>query len=250
MNRAITISRMTVRQTLGLRRFIGLGALTAAPAGIFILASGRASVDSLVEIFTGLAIGVFYSVAVPVVALIMASSALGDERRDATLSFIVLRPIPRTAIAGAKLAGGLATAYGLAGLGALALGVLMGARSGDWGYVLPMLAGTMVATATYVALFLPLGYITERATLIGLAFVFIWETAIAGTIPGLATTSPWRIGFSAFLDLAPSAVAREVPDFALGSLEPGVGGSLLKMALLLAVSTLVTGWILRRRDLA
>ncbi len=249
MNRAITISGMTVRQVLGLRRFIGLGALTAAPAGIFLLASGQASVDSLVEIFTGLSIGVFYSVAVPVVALIMAASALGDERRDATLSFIVLRPIPRSAIAGAKLAGALATAYGLAGLGAFALGVLMAVRSSDWGYVLPMLVGTLIATATYVALFLPLGYVTERATLIGLAFVFIWETAIAGTIPGLATTSPWRIGFSAFLDLAPDAVGREVPDFALGSLEPGVGGSLLKMALLLGISTLVTGWILRRRDL-
>ncbi len=250
MNRAITISGMTVRQTLGLRRFIGLGVLTAGPAGIFLLASGQASVDSLVEIFTGLSIGVFYSVAVPVVALIMAASALGDERRDATLSFIVLRPIPRSAIAGAKLAGALATAYGLAGLGALALGILMGVRSDDWGYVVPMLVGTLIATATYVALFLPLGYVTERATLIGLAFVFIWETAIAGTIPGLATTSPWRIGFSAFLDLAPVAVVREVPDFALGSLEPGVGGSLLKMALLLGISTLVTGWILRRRDLA
>lgn len=250
MNGAVTIGRMTIRQTLGIKRFVGLGLLTAAPAAIFLLASWQSTPDDLVGIFADMAIGVFFSVALPVVSLIMAASALGDERRDGTLSFIVLRPIPRGAIAGAKLGGALTTAFGLAGMGALAMGILMGLRSGDWGYVVPMLVATLIACATYVGLFMPLGYLTERATLIGLAFVFIWETAIAGTIPGLATTSPWRIGFSAFVDLAPTEVLFHVPDFALGDLTPGIGGSLFKTALIGGVSILFTSWILRRRDLA
>ena len=250
MSRAFTIGRMTATQTLGVKRFLGLGLLTGSPAGIFVLASSGSSADGLVEIFVGLTIGVFFSVSLPVVSLIMASSALGDERRDGTLSFIVLRPISRNAIATAKLGGAMATSFGLTGAGALALGVLMGVRSGEWGYVAPILVGAFIATACYVSVFLPLGYLTERATLIGLAFVFIWESAIAGTLPALATSSPWRIGFSAFLDLAPEEVRRDVPDFALGDLVPGVGGSTLKMLVIAALATLLTGWILRTRDLA
>jgi ABC-2 type transport system permease protein len=249
MNRALVISRMTVRQTLGVKRFVGLGILTIAPAGIFFLASRQQIGREIVETFVGISIGVFYNIALPVVALIMAASALGDERRDATLSFIILRPISRFVVAGAKLGGALVTALGLSGVGGLALGVLMGIRSGDWGYVVPTLLATLIATAIYVSLFLPLGYVTERATLIGLGFVFIWESAIAGTIPGLAGTSPWRVGFSAFVDLAPEATILEVPDFALGDLTVSATGSLLRMAIIFTVSLLATGWILQKRDL-
>lgn len=250
MSRAFIIGRMTVRQTLGPKRLIGIGLMASSPAAIFLLASAQSTENNLVRIFVDLTVGVFFSVVVPVTALIMAASALGDERRDGTLSFIMLRPISRSWIAAAKLGGSLTTAFGLAGGGALAMGVLMGLRSSVWSFVLPLLIGTFIATTIYVSVFLPLGFLTERATLIGLGFVFIWETAIAGTIPSLATTSPWRIGFAAFVDLAPSSVTRFVDDFESGDMAASVGGSLTRMIVLVAMSILVTSWILRNRDLA
>jgi ABC-2 type transport system permease protein len=249
MNRAFAIGAMTARQILGAKRFVGLGVLSAAPGAIFFLASRQSTGRGLLDMFAGFTIGFFFSIAIPVIALIMAGSALGDERRDGTLSFIVLRPISRYQIAAAKLGGALAASFGIVAAGAVVLTLVMGVRSSEWGYLAPMIIGAFIATALYVAVFLPLGYLTERTTLIGLAFVFIWESAIVGTLPGLAATSPWRTGFVAYMALAPDALVPLVPDWAFGDLVPGAGGSAVKMLVVLAAATAITGWILRRRDL-
>jgi len=253
MTALLTITRMTARQVLGLRRFIGLGLLAIAPAGIFFLSSSRSTTTSATEVLAGITVGTFTNLVVPVITLIMASSVLGAERRDQTLSFLVLRPISRYSIATAKLAAAFVTAFTLTGLGALALGIMAMIRIDDAGYIVPLLAGTAIATLAYASLFMPLGYFTDRATLIGLAYVFVWENGIAGALKGLAGLSPWRLGFAALVALAPSdfefAIA-EMRGFALGSLQPGAGGSIVKVLVLSGISIAVTGWILRRRDLA
>lgn len=248
----LTIARMTVRQVLGLRRFIGLGLLALGPAAIFFLGSSRSGTFRATETLAGATTGVFFNLIVPVITLIMASSVLGAERRDQTLSFLVLRPISRFTIAGAKLAAAFVTAFALTGLGALALGAVAVIRIDDAGYFVALLVGAAVATLAYAALFMPLGYLTERATLIGLAYVFVWENGIAGALEGLAGLSPWRLGFAALVALTPpdfDAAIVDIRDFALGSLQPGVGGSVVKVLVLAAVSVAVTGWILHRRDL-
>jgi len=253
MTAMLAITRMTVRQVLGLRRLIGLTLLAIAPAGIFFLSTSRSDPSRIAEGLAGATVGAFINLVVPVITLIMASSVLGSERRDQTLSFLVLRPLSRLSIAGAKLVAAFVTAFALTGIGALALGILALIRLDDAGYVVPMLVGTAIATLAYAAIFMPLGYITERATLIGLAYVFVWENGIAGALTGLAGLSPWRLGFSALVDLAPASFGPAIADmrsFALGDLQPGAGGSTVKVLVLAMLSVAVTGWILRRRDLA
>lgn len=250
MTASLLIARMTTAQVLGLRRLIGLGALALLPAVIVYLSTGSTSSSGRLEVFTGITVGLFFGVVLPVVTLVIAASALGDERRDQTLSFIVLRPISRSAIAGSKLGGAAVAASVVAGLGGLALGSAMGLRHGDWGFVIPLIVGAWIAAVTYVAVFTPLGYLTERATLAGLAFAFLWEGAVAGAIGALATLSPWRIGYSAFIDLAPDEIDAIDAQFALGSVQPGTFGALAKAIVIFGVGTAVTAWILRTRDLA
>jgi hypothetical protein len=149
----------------------------------------------------------------------------------------------------AKILGSLVTAFALTGLGALAIGIVAVLRVEEAGYIVPLLVGTLVATLAYGTILVPLGYVTERASVIGLAYVFIWESAIAGTIPGLAWTSMWRTGFMAFVALAPAGTEQIVDDFALGDLTPSLGGSLTRAIVLTAIATVVTGWLLRTRDL-
>ncbi len=243
------IARTTVSQVLGTRRLIGLALLALLPAVIVFLSTSRASPASRLETFAGVTVGFFFSVVVPIVALILSASALGDERRDQTLSFIVLRPIPRIVLAAAKIGGGMAASWLVVALGAIGLGAAMGLRHGDWGHVVPLLAGGLIATTVYAAIFAPLGYLTERATLAGLAFAFIWEGAVVGAIGALASLSPWRIGFSAFAALTPDEVLPYVPDLALGNVMPGAGGAAAKAVVVLAIGVWATGWILRSRDL-
>lgn len=260
MRAFIAIIRVTFRQTLRLRRAIGLLLLSGSAAGMYLLfmIASRSSSEPTAwqrerafETFIGMDIGVFMNIAVPVVTLIIATSVMGDERRDNTMSFLVLRPISRFTIGAAKVVAAFVESFVLTGIGAAAFGIVVGIKIETFSYVVPLIVGTAFATAAYAAIFVPLGYLLKRATLVGLTYVFIWENGIAAAVPALASLSPWRIGVSATAGLAPTDFFELVPtDFALGSLSPGAGGALVKVLVLMALSSAFMAYILRRRDLA
>lgn len=260
MSAFLAIIRVTFRQTLRPRRAIGLLLLSGSVAGMYLLfmIGTRSSAGSLAsqrevafETFIGMTVGVFMNIVVPVVTLIIATSVMGDERRDNTMSFLVLRPISRFTIGAAKVVAGFIESLALTGIGAAAFGILVGIKIDTFAYFVPLLVGTAIGTAAYAAIFVPLGYLLKRATLIGLTYVFIWENGIAAAVPALASLSPWRIGVSAMAGLAPSDFFELVPaDFALGSLSPGAGGAAMKAAVLIVLSATAVAVIMRRRDLA
>lgn len=259
MNAFLAITKVTIRQTLRPKRAIGLGLLSVSAAVTYVLTAlgGAGSSGSLeyrqqqaFDIFLGITVGTFMNIVVPVVTLIIATSVLGDERRDNTMSFLVLRPISRFTIGAAKVAAAFVESFAITGLGAAALGIAAAFRIDTFAYVLPLVVGTAVASAAYSAVFVPFGYLLKRATLIGLTYVFIWENGIAGAIPALASLSPWRIGVSAMAGLAPRKFLLELPEFAIGSIVPGAGGAVLKAMVMTVLSAAAVAWILRQRDLA
>ncbi len=252
MTAFIAITRVTVKQTLRLRRFIGLGLLSLSAALTFVLASlspGQTSSNAF-DLFLGLSVGTFMNILVPVVTLITATSVMGDERRDNTMSFLVLRPISRVTIGAAKVTAAFLEAFALTAIGAAGLGLFAAMEMNDWAYIVPLLVGTAIATAAYAAVFVPLGYLAKRATLIGLTYLFVWENGIAGAVSAVAGISPWRLGVSGMAGLAPDRLLLELPSFAIGSLTPGAGGAIAKALVLLALSIAVLTAILLRRDLA
>lgn len=252
MTAFVAITRVTVKQTLRLRRFVGLGLLSLTAAVTFVLASlspGQTS-NNAFDLFLGLSVGTFMNILVPVVTLIIASSVMGDERRDNTMSFLVLRPVTRVTIGAAKVTAAFLEAFALTGIGAAGLGLVGAMEMNDWAYVVPLLVGTAIATAAYAAVFVPLGYLAKRATLIGLTYVFVWENGIAGAVGAVAGISPWRLGVSGMAGLAPTRFVLELPSFAIGSLTPGAGGAIAKSLVLMALSIAVLTAILLRRDLA
>ncbi|MEA2009787.1 MAG: ABC transporter permease subunit [Actinomycetota bacterium] len=245
--RAITLA--TVRQVLGLRRAIIFGLAAMAPALVFLLTSQALIDEAALDRFLGMIVGLYFPLLVPIVALIISASALGDERRDGTLSFLVLRPIPRTVISGSKFLGGLLVASGLNALGGGALGIVYAIETGSWDVVLPLVAGGIVATTVYASLFVPLGFFTDRAVLVGLAFVFIFENGVVSALSGLSSLSPWRLGMSAFSGLAPGDVTTQLADIGIANLS-GLGSTMFRTVVIAALSIAATTLVLRRRDLA
>lgn len=245
--RAITLA--TVRQVLGLRRAIIFGLAAMAPALVFLLTSQALIDEAALDRFLGMIVGLYFPLLVPIVALIISASALGDERRDGTLSFLVLRPIPRTVISGSKFLGGLLVASGLNALGGAALGIVYAIETGSWDVVLPLVAGGIVATTVYASLFVPLGFFTDRAVLVGLAFVFIFENGVVSALSGLSSLSPWRLGMSAFSGLAPGDVTTQLADIGIANLS-GLGSTMFRTVVIAALSIAATTLVLRRRDLA
>ncbi len=259
MNAFLAITNVTIRQTLRPKRAIGLGLLSVSAALTYLLtalgsSASTASVEynqqQAFDIFLGITVGTFMNIVVPVVTLIIATSVLGDERRDNTMSFLVLRPISRFTIGGAKVAAAFMESFALTGVGAAALGIVAAIRIDTFDYFVPLLVGTAVATAAYSAIFVPLGYLLKRATLIGLTYVFIWENGIGGVVPAVAGLSPWRIGVSAMAGMAPDRFLVELPQFAIGSLTAGAGGAIVKATVLIIVAAAAVAAILQRRDLA
>lgn len=249
MTAPVAITKATTSSLLGLRRLIGFGVLAVFPAGIFFLASRTASDIARAEGFTGLSLDVFLAVVVPIVTVVISGSALGSERRGNTLSFLMLRPISRFSIAASKLAAAIAASFAITALGALALGIQGSLALDDFGHLFALLVATLIATVGYAAIFVPVGYLTERATLMGFIYIFVWETAMAGIVTGLSGTSLWRVAASAFVGLAPPDLDIDLVDASIGSLAPGAGGAALKMLVLAAISIGLTGWLLRSRDL-
>lgn len=249
MTAAIAILRVTARNVLGLRRMVGFGLLAVFPGAIYLLVSRQSSELGKAESFTGLSIFVLLGVVVPIITIVMAGSVLGSERREDTLSFLMLRPLSRYAIAASKLGSAIVASFAITAVGALVIGALGSIALRDFGYLVALLIATLIATIGYSAVFMPLGYLTERATLIGFIYLFVWETAIAGIVTGLSGTSLFRISTSAYVGLAPDRLDQSIVGDSLGALAAGAGGAAAKMLVLAALSVAITGSLLRSRDL-
>ncbi len=245
----IAIVRVTARNVLGLRRLLGFGLLAIFPAGVFLLLARTATEIDKAEGYTTMSLGIFLPVIVPIITIVVAASVLGSERRGNTLSFLMLRPLSRFSISGAKLASAIVASFAITGAGAAVLGTIGSLVLNDFGFLIALLVAALIGTAGYSAVYMPLGYLTERSTLIGFIYIFIWELAIAGAIQGLSGTSLWRISASAFVGLAPANLDFDLVEASLGSLAPGAGGAAIKVIILAAASIAVTGWLLRTRDL-
>lgn len=109
----------------------------------------------------------------PIVTIALATRAFGDEVEDRTLSYLVLKPVPRSRIVLPKLlssivicgplliaSGAVATLLGLDGSGqaAVAVGVAL-----------------FAGVVAYAAIFTWAGLISTHALSFGLIYVFLWE---------------------------------------------------------------------------
>jgi ABC-2 type transport system permease protein len=238
----------TLRQQLGGRRIILLLLLGLLPAGVLgiLLADERTAIGAR-QGFHEAPLAILFFVVLPVASLVFGAGALGDERRDGTLSFILLRPLPRTLLVAAKLLGAWLAAFAVVGTGALAMSVVLGIRFATWETLGPLVLAVALSSLAYVSVFLALGYFTARAVLIGLVYVFIWESGMTSSIPSLASVSLMRIGLSAYTALVP--VGKVYVDEVMGVVQPGVGGAVAKAAIVAAVAVAAVTLLLRHRDI-
>ncbi len=260
MTRFFAIIRVTLLQLIGRRRSIGLLVLAAVP-GLILLLVGLNDSDRETEEFfrTGL-LGMVLGVTTPIIAIILGSGSLGDERSAKTMSYLALRPIRRETIAAAKLIGAWLASFLVAGSGALLTAVVLGVTVGSWDELSAIVVATAITTLGFVAVMQFIGYITDRAVLIGLGYLLIWEGIVTGAASQVATTSIWRIGVSAYAGIVAgdhwgsdvfgleAQVVADLEDL-LSGVVPGVWGALFKVLGIAAVSIVLTSYLMRERDL-
>jgi ABC-2 type transport system permease protein len=190
----------------------------------------------------------FFALVTPITTLIVASSALGEERRDKTLSFLVLRPISRLEIALAKSIAAAAVSIGFAVLGALALSLSWLAVGGSFDVFPSILLGATLSCVMYSTVFLLLGNVAPRATLVGLIYILFFETVIVDELPRLATASLWRISLGATLDTMPTHFPARALLAALGNWVPSVGSALIVASTVAIITIGLCTLLLHRTD--
>lgn len=168
-----TIMALTARALLGRRRLLLLLVVPALLLGMTAIATATGvPADEWVPVVVN---GLGLSVALPLTALIVGSSALGMEIEDGTITHVLTTPVPRSRIVGSKLlvAGAVTAVAAVVPMAAAAAlggqGVLVGG----------LLAGGVLGAYAYCALFLALSAASRRPVALGLLYLVLWENLLA-----------------------------------------------------------------------
>ena len=200
---AAVVAQLTVSGLLGRRR---LAVLLVLPlvllvlAGLFRAIAGRdlGTAVTLLE----LALGTL----VPLLCVVVGTGVIGPEIEDGSILYLLSKPLRRSAIVLSKLAVAIAAAWALLVPAVLAAGWVL-AGTAERLAVAYALASAVAAVA-YCAVFLLLAVLTRNAVVIGLLYVLIWETTIAGVVPGARALSVRQWALSLTETVLGSSAAR------------------------------------------
>lgn len=173
---------LSIRQLAGGKRIWLMLVLAAIPlvfAVIFTLVDSEATAA---EFSDGLTNALIASTILPLVMLVLATAAFGNELEDRTLSFLVLKPIARWRIVVPKLFASLI----VGGLPVVLSGWLatLIVTDGDPGHAAATAAALLVGAVAYAALFTWAGLAVRHALPFGVAYIFVWEAALSSFLGG------------------------------------------------------------------
>ncbi len=233
MSVMVALIDVTLRGLLSRRRAILLVLLASLPVLIGLLvrvSGGRPDADRVLDTLV-------VRTVMPLVALIIGTSALGSEIEDGTAVYLMIKPIARWKIALAKIL----VAAGLTALlivpSIIITALLLG---GDSTTIVGYSVAALVGGSAYAAAFVTLSVFTSRALLLGLAYVLIWEGVLSGLLEGTKFLSIRQ----ATLGLA-AALGVDVPGG--DPLAPNV--SVLVLGVVLVGSFLLASWKLTRFEI-
>lgn len=125
--------------------------------------------------------GLYLGFLLPMINLAFASGAIGSEREGRTMIWLLTRPQPRAGIYVAKFLGILPWCV-LVSLGGFAAVCLAGRRVGVDAFF-QFAPAVAMGSVAFSALFHLLGSMAKRPTVLGLAYIFFFETLVAN-LPG------------------------------------------------------------------
>ena len=204
---------VTTRGLLGRRRILLVGLLALAPVGVAAVLVVGGSIGTTTQLTRDLYDSLVMTTVVPLVALILGTTAIGAEIDDGTVVHLLAKPVGRGWIVLAKMLVAGTAGVLLCGTSILVAGVLL-VRLDSPGLLLGMLAGVVLSVIAYTAVFVTLSVWTGRALIAGLAYVLLWEGLVATFFSGTRLLSIREYGLDVAAGIAgPEAgtLGRDVP---------------------------------------
>ena len=178
-----TLASVSLRGLLNRRRILLLGLFGALVVLVAVLFRLADQPEDEVLAFTGQLLGNFgLAVLLPVVAVIVGTAAIGSELDDGTIIYLLAKPIRRGLVAVVKFVVAGAIVVLLVSPAILVAGIVAMSGDADLGIAYAVAAG--FGALEYTAVFLALSLVTSRALVVGLAYVVVWEGAVAGLFEG------------------------------------------------------------------
>jgi ABC-2 type transport system permease protein len=184
------IFTLTVRQLAGSRRLWLVLALVALPVLAALLFQAADATTTPQEFADDITSALLVSTILPLVILLLATAAFGNEVSDRTLVYIALKPLARWRIVLPKLFAALVV--GGVPVAASGLFSVVLIEEGDLGGGLATALGLLVGAAAYAAIFTWAGLATKQALILGLVYVFVWEAVLANYLDGIRFLSVRR----------------------------------------------------------
>ncbi len=187
--------RLSLRQLATRRRLLLVLLLVALPIGLAALVSATLNEDeSSNEDFINILLdGMLIAGILPIVTMVLATSAFGNELEDRTLGYLVMKPLSRLRIVIPKLLASvavgapllIASGIGATLLGASGLGKELLVLDGDLRAAVAVGVAVLAGVVTYATIFLWAGLMTSRALAFALIYVFLWEDLIGTYLEGI-----------------------------------------------------------------
>ena len=193
--RMLAVIRLTIRQVLATRTTLVFALLAALPPALAVLFAVVRKVPTLhinatgFDVFSFFMVTYYLHVLLVVIALFYATALIHSEVEEKTISYLLLRPVPKPHLLLAKyLTYLMAAAAILAPSILLSFGVFElsdGAHgyAGHLRYLLWDLGVMALGVMAYGAVFVFLGTWLKRPVMVGLFFAVVWEWAIT-YVPG------------------------------------------------------------------
>jgi ABC-2 type transport system permease protein len=178
------IAAVTYRGLVARRRFLLLLLLALLPVALGLLARAVAGSAPAATMTLRTVEVLIVRAVLPLVALVVGTTALGAELEDGTAIHLLTRPVARWRILAGKMLAAAPLAIGLAAGSTLLTGLAIGAETGALGVTLALTVGVAVGALLYTVVFLALSVLTSRALVAGLVYVILWEGLLAGLFEG------------------------------------------------------------------
>jgi ABC-2 type transport system permease protein len=179
-----TLYALTVRQHLHGKRWMVIAALFLLPAGLAILVRATSPDVPPQGLEFMLAMMFLPQLLLPLVALLYASGIIEDEQEEQTITYLLVRPLPKWAIYIVKLLATVTTTVALtATFTTLTFAaVYLGAEAPPEGWIIRLVktAGIhCLAVTAYCSLFGLLSLVTKRTLIVGVVYIAVIEGLLA-----------------------------------------------------------------------
>ncbi len=179
------VAGLTFRGLLGRRRALVLVILPVVLLGLAV--TFRAAVGSDEATAVGLLGRLALGTVVPLLSVVVGTGAIGPEIEDGSIVYLLAKPLRRSSIIVSKLAVSIAVAWVFLLPAVLVSGLVMTGWSSH--IAVAYTVASAVAALAYCAVFLLLAVLSRNAVIIGLLYALIWETTVAGVVPGARALS-------------------------------------------------------------